>query len=843
MIVFLLLCLVIFSGLLLQLGEPKKDAKDLDKLLPIYKIEQDCIISKQGDITIVYEISLPEVFTLSAEDYEQLHHILLRAIKLLPAGTILHKQDWYTEDFYKADNSQDQSFLKRKSESYFENRQFLKHHSYLMITRKADNRKLSNSVFSNLLRPTLVPSVSLQPQVLQDFLDKTSQVMKLLSEGSHIRSRQLTADEIAGDEKKAGLLERYCFLLSPEERPIRRDIIFKPEWQIGEKHVQMFSLADPEDLPAICGSRITYDKYSTDVSKFSVGFAASVGLLLRTNHIYNQFLIVQNTTKTAKRLETRRRRLQSLSAYSRENAISCDATNAFLSEMISQQRQPVKAHFNIITWTDNPEELKDLRNKASSAIAQMDASPRQEIKGAPQLFWASLPGNAADLPINETFDSFAEQATCFLAQETNYRTVKPEQGIRFTDRFGRPVYEDLFDLPRTEYGWTSNMGLLCCGSSGGGKSMTLNHILRSLYDQDAHCVIIDIGGSYKGLCELVKGYYFTYEEKNPIKFNPFWLPEGLSLDTEKKESLKSLLIALWKQENDPYNRSEYVALSNALQGYYQLLENDESVFPCFNTFYEYLQTTYAELLKEHRVKDKDFDLDNFLYVLRPYYKNGEFDYLLNATENLNLLDQRFIVIELDNLKDHPVLFSVVTLLVTEMFVSKMRKLAGTRKVLIIDEAWKAIARSGMADFLKYAFKTIRKFNGIPGVVTQELDDLVSSPIIKDAIINNADIKILMDMRKFMFKFDKLQDVLGLSDKAKTILLSVNKDNHEIFIDLGGQMSKVFKNELCPEEYFAYTTDGKERVRVLEYAERFGGDMELAIGKLLEDIKKEKHLLN
>lgn len=842
MIIMVIAGLVIIAALLLHLRQLPNDTRELEKILPIYKIEKDCIISKQGDITIVYELSLPEIFTLSAEDYEHLHHVWLRAIKLLPAGTIIHKQDWYTEDQYKADAAEDQSFLKHKSEAYFNGRPFLNHHSYLMITRKADNRKLSSSVFSNLLRPTIVPSIALQPQALQDFLDKTSQVIRLLSEGSLIRSRQLLADELAGDEKTAGLIEKYCFMLAPTEQPVRRDIIFKPQWQIGEKLMQLYSLADPEDLPSICGSRITYDKYSTDVTKFSIGFAASAGLLLRTNHIYNQFLMIEDTPKTLKRLEARRRRLQSLSAYSRENAISRDATNAFLNEAISQQRQPVKAHFNIITWTDDPEQVKELRNKTSSAIAQMDASPRQEIKGAAQLYWASLPGNAADLPANETFDTFAEQGTCFFALETNYRTVKPEQGIRFCDRFGRPVYEDLFDLPRTQYGWTSNMGLLCCGTSGGGKSMTLNHILRSLYDQGAHCVVIDIGGSYKGLCELVKGYYFTYEEKNPIKFNPFWLPEGVGLDTEKKESIKSLLVALWKQENDPYNRSEYIALSNALQGYYQLLEKDKTIFPCFNSFYDYLQTTYADILKEHKVKDRDFDLDNFLYVLRPYYEGGEFDYLLNAHENLDLLAQSFIVIELDNIKDHPILFPVVTLIIMELFVSKMRKLKGIRKVLIIDEAWKAIAKSGMAEFLKYAFKTIRKFNGIPGVITQELDDLVSSPVIKDAIINNADIKILMDMKKFMNKFDKLQDVLGLSDKAKTILLSVNKDNREIFIDLGGQMSKVFKNELSPEEYYSFTTDGKERVQVMEYVERFNGDVEKAITTLLADKKKQALLL-
>ena len=380
------------------------------------------------------------------------------------------------------------------------------------------------------------------------------------------------------------------------------------------------------------------------------------------------------------------------------------------------------------------------------------------------------------------------------------------------------------------------MGTLVCGTSGGGKSMTVNHILRSQFIQGAHIVIVDIGGSYRAQCELSKGYYFTYEEKRPIRFNPFYLPAGETMDTEKKESLKSLLVALWKQENEDFKRSEYVALSNALTGYYDHLQLNTDTFPCFDSFYEYLQNIYLRTLEQQQVRDNHFDVRNFLYVLRPYYKGGEFDFLLNAAENLDLLHNRFIVFELDAIKDHPILFPVVTLVIMELFLSKMRRLQGIRKVLAIDEAWKAIAKSGMAEFLKYAFKTIRKFNGVPIVITQELDDLVSSPVIKDAIINNADIKILMDMRKYQNKFDKLQEVLGLSEKGKALLLSVNKDNREIFIDIGGQSMKVFKNELCPEEYLAYTTEGKERVKVLGYAQKYGG-MEAGIRQLAAEMQQ------
>lgn len=806
-----------------------------EKIFPIYKVEHDCMVSVHGDLTVAYQVFLPEIFTLSEEDYEVYHQSWVRAIKVLPKHSILHKQDIFIRNSYKGAGGLPENFLTAAADRHFSGRPFLDHSCYLMLTQKAADRKQASSAFSGILRKNVAPKQTTDERMLPEFLEKVGQFERILSDCGLIKLNRLKNDELAGTEVKPGILEQYCFLLSAKDRPMIKDIHLKDRIQIGDQHAQLFSLGDAEDLPALCGSRMTYDKYSSDKTKFPIGFTTQLNLLLDCNHIYNQYLFISDTGKTLKALEAKKLRLQSLSAYSRENAISRDATNDFLNEAISQQRLPIKAHFNVLAWTDKKEELQDIKNQVGSAMAQIGASCKQESDGAAQVWWAGIPGNAADFPENDTFDTFLEQATCFLNLEGNYRSDPPAEGIRFCDRLtGKPVFIDLFDAPR-KTGITSNMGMLVCGTSGGGKSMTVNHILRTLYDQGAHCVTVDIGGSYKGLCELVGGYYFTYEESNPISFNPFYLPKGQSLDTEKKESLKALLVTLWKQENESFMRSEYVALSNALQGYFQFLEANPKVFACFNSFYEYLQKEYVQILKKHHVKDKDFDIDNFLYVLRPYYKGGEFDYLLNASDHLNILEQRFVVIELDNIKDHPILFPVITLLIAELFLSKIRKLKGIRKVLTIDEAWKAIANSGMAGFIQYAFKTIRKFNGIPNVVSQELDDLISSPVIKDAIINNADIKILMDMRKFMNKFDKLQDALGMSDKGKTQVLSVNKDNREIYIDLGGQVMKVVKNELCPEEYYAYTTEGKERVKVQEYADKFGS-VEKGIAALVQEIK-------
>ncbi|RCH56832.1 conjugal transfer protein TraG [Mucilaginibacter hurinus] len=808
-----------------------------EKIFPIYKIQHNCLVSVHGDLTVAYRLHLPDIFSLSEEEYEVYHQSWIRAIKVMPKNSIVHKQDIFMRDSYRGAEGVSKNFLTESADRHFKGRTFLAHTAYLMLTQKAADRKPASSAFSGIMRRSVTPKQTTDGRMLPDFLEKTGQFERILSDSGLIGLEQLNDNELCGTAEHPGLLEQYCFLQHPDSRPMLKDIHLKDRIQIGDQYGQLFTLSDCEELPGLCGSRLTYEKYSTDKTKFPIGFASQLNLLLPCDHIYNQFIFIGDTGKTLKQLEAKKLRLQSLSAYSRENAIGRDATNDFLNEAISQQRLPVKAHFNVFAWTRDQNELQDIKNQVGSAMAQIGASGKLESDGAAQIWWAGIPGNSADFPENDTFDTFLEQSTCFLNLESNYRSDPPATGIRFCDRLtGRPVFVDLFDAPRKK-GITSNMGMLVCGTSGGGKSMTVNHILRTLYDQGAHCVTVDIGGSYKGLCELVGGYYFTYDEKTPISFNPFYLPKGQLLDTEKKESLKALLITLWKQENESFIRSEYVALSNALQGYYDHLKQRPEAFACFDTFFEFLENEYVRTLKAQKVKDKDFDIDNFLYVLRPYYQGGEFDYLLNARENLDLLEQRFVVIELDSIKDHPILFPVVTLIIMEMFLSKMRKLQGVRKVLTIDEAWKAIANSGMAGFIQYAFKTMRKFNGVPNVVTQELDDLISSPIIKDAIINNADIKILMDMRKFMNKFDKLQDTLGMSDKGKTQVLSVNKDNREIYIDLGGQVMKVYKNELAPEEYYAYTTEGRERVRVQEYAARYGS-MEKGISAIVQELKNK-----
>lgn len=307
----------------------------------------------------------------------------------------------------------------------------------------------------------------------------------------------------------------------------------------------------------------------------------------------------------------------------------------------------------------------------------------------------------------ESFYTFLEQGLCLFNEETNYRSSLSPFGIKMADRVsGIPIHLDISDYPMKK-GWISNRNRVVIGPSGGGKSFILNHICRQYYEQGAHIVIVDTGNSYQGLCSLIRqktkgrdGIYFTYQEDAPVAFNPFFVEDGV-YDVEKRESLKALLLTLWKRESEEPTRAEEVALSNAVNLYLSQLKTGTAVTPSFNTFYEFVATDYRRLLEKKRVREKDFDIENFLNVLEPYYRGGEYDYLLNSDKQLDLLDKRFIVFELDNISENKVLYPVITLIIMETFLTKMRRLKGIRKVFIYEEAWKAIAKAGMAGFIKY----------------------------------------------------------------------------------------------------------------------------------------------
>ena len=820
----------------------------LESKFPLLKVENNCIISKFADITTAYRVILPELFTLTGEEYEALHGAWLKALKVLPDYTVVHKQDFFIEERYEApEDSSERSFLARSYERHFNERPYLRHSCYLYVTKTTPERMRQTSASSVLCRGFIVPREMRDTDAVTRFLEAAEQMERILNDSGLVRVERLSEAEIVGTADDAGLLARY-FALSDERSPVvNEDIRLDPGvMRIGDKYLSMHTLSDLDMLPQSVATDFRYERLSTDRSDCRLSFAAPVGLLLSCNHVYNQVIFLDDHDETLKRLEATARNMNSLAAYSRSNAINREWIEMYLNEAHSQGLRSVRCHCNVMAWAESEAELKRIRNDVGSQLALMGCTPHHNTVDVPVLFWAAIPGNEADFPAEESFYTFLDQALCLFNEETNYRSSLSPFGIKMSDRLsGIPIHLDISDLPMKR-GTITNRNRFILGPSGSGKSYLTNHLVRQYWEQGSHILLVDTGNSYQGLCSLIHaktkgrdGVYFTYTEEAPIAFNPFYVEDGV-YDVEKRESLKTLLLTLWKRESEEPTRSEEVALSNAVNLYLSKLRADRSIVPSFDTFYEFVETDYHRLLEQKRVREKDFDIANFLNVLEPYYKGGEYDYLLNSDKQLDLLDKRFIVFELDNISSNRTLLPVVTLIIMETFISKMRRLKGVRKVILIEECWKALTSANMSAYIRYLYKTVRKYFGEAVVVTQEVDDIISSPIVKESIINNADCKILLDQRKYLSKFDGIQRLLGLTDKEKAQILSINLSNaperlyKEVWIGLGGVQSAVYATETSVEEYLTYTTEESEKMKVMELTGKLGGDIEAAIRQLARE---------
>jgi conjugation system TraG family ATPase len=812
----------------------------LESKFPLLAVENNCIVSKDADITACFEVRLPELFTVASAEYEAIHSAWHKAVKTLPDFTVIHKQDWYIKENYAPDLAKDdQSFLAKSYQRHFNERPFLNHYCYLFLTKTTKERMRMQSNFSSLCKGSLIPKEIRDKEAIHRFMEAVAQFERIINDSGLIKLHRLSEEDIVGTDKQQGLLEQYLTLSREAVTPMQDIVLGAEEVRIGNKRLCLHTLSDTDDLPGIVSADTRYEKLSTDRSDCRLSFAAPVGLLLSCNHIYNQYLFLDNSEESLQKFEKSARNMHSLARYSRANQINKEWIEKYLNEAHSFGLSSIRAHFNIMAWSDDPAELKQLKNDSGSALALMECKPRHNTTDVATLYWAGMPGNAGDFPSEESFYTFIEPALCFFTEETNYRNSPSPFGIKMADRLtGKPIHLDISDLPMKR-GIITNRNKFILGPSGSGKSFFTNHMVRQYYEQGAHVLLVDTGNSYQGLCELIKGktkgedgVYFTYTEENPIAFNPFYTDDGV-FDIEKRESVKTLILTLWKRDDEPPTRSEEVALSNAVSGYIERIKHDE-VYPSFNGFYEYVQVDYRQVLQEKQVREKDFDIANFLNVLEPYYKGGEYDYLLNSDKQLDLLSKRFIVFEIDAIKDHKILFPIVTIIIMEVFINKMRRLKGIRKLILIEEAWKAIAKEGMAEYIKYLFKTVRKFFGEAIVVTQEVDDIIQSPIVKESIINNSDCKILLDQRKYMNKFDDIQEMLGLTDKEKAQVLSINMNNDasrlykEVWIGLGGTDSAVYATEVSIDEYLAYTTEETEKMEVMQLAAELNGNVELAI---------------
>ncbi|MGL5913136.1 MAG: TraG family conjugative transposon ATPase, partial [Bacteroidales bacterium] len=601
----------------------------LENRSPIYKVENDCIASKYGDITYGFKVELPELFTLTSEDYQALHLTWVKAIKILPNYSAFHKQDWYIENTYTPSTKGDEpSFLSKSFERHFSERPYLDHTCYLFLTKSTKENLRKQSLFTSLSRGSLLPREVLSGEEQELFFEAVSQFTSIINDSEYLQLTRLLEKDIVGTSDKAGIFDKYFALSLSDERNLQ-DIQVNPEsLVIGDKKLCLHTLADTEDLPLTVGTSMRYEKLSTDRSDCSLSFASPVGLVLPCNHIYNQYIFIDDSKENLRQLETSAKRMHSFSKFSRANEVNFEWIRKYLYAAEEKGLQSIRTHANVFAWSNNAGELQSIKNDVGAQIAAMNCTPRHNTIDLPTLFWAGIPGNAADFPSEDTFHSFLEPAVCLLTQETNYRSSLSPFGIKMVDRFsGRPIHLDLSDEPRKR-GLIDNRNKFILGPSGSGKSFFTNHMVRQYYEQGTHVLLVDTGNSYQGLCEMVNrktfgkdGIYFSYTEDNPIAFNPFYT-DDLKFDIEKRQSLCSLIQTLWKHTNEEPTPSELVAIMLSISLYIKRIQSDETIKPCFNTYYEFVQKEFKEQMQKQKVREQDFDIENFEFVLSPYYKGG-----------------------------------------------------------------------------------------------------------------------------------------------------------------------------------------------------------------------------
>jgi len=785
--------------------------KTIEEVLPILGFNGNVLVSDNLNLTIGLKLHLPEVLSCSGEKIEQFHDTFRRVVNLLPAGSLLHKQDFFLVDKFRSNLKSDGNQTESLTDSYlqhFEGRSYLRHECYLYISI------LNKGQLKNYLSSSLI-FLKKDRNSLELQYDKIRELQANLTSlfvQSGIGCEQLTREEAAGDDHTTGLIERFLTLNFHGGEPILGGIDFRDRLKVMDRFVEILSLCDYSHVPGEVRPIGEHPQTGLPVS-----LVYPVTWNLPFSHVTNQYISVPGQQEVKASLEENYKKIYSLSRFSSENRINATLIEQFLDTVQTSGEKIVKAHFNVMLFDESIRQLKQNKSEASSAFSMMNCFPYQHTFDLPLLFFASLP-YSTQLPETELFITQVPQACCLTNFEGGVHSSDSDFTLLLSDRLsGCPVRIDLSDEPVRQH-LIHNRNKIIIGGSGSGKSFFTNHLLRQYAEsENCHIVLLDVGRSYELLTRYLDerlkhlggAMMVEFTAEHPISFNPFVISGEPG--PERRQTILSVICTIYREN---LSEMEKDVIARAISAYFAIEATERS----FNGFYDFCRNYIPELVNEQMLA---FNTPEFFFILGKYYHGGEYDFLLNREmETDDFFRCPFIVFELDNIKDHPVIFPVATLIIIDIFMQKMRRLVGVRKVICIEEAWKAIATPQMAGYIKYFFKTIRKFFGEAMVVTQEIDDVISSPVIRDAIINNADTRILLDMGKFRNKFDNISQTLGLSQFQKEQILSINRNLphdrklKEVFIGLG-TYSQVFALEVSRPEYNCYTTEQNEKEQILK----------------------------
>ena len=806
------------------------------------------ILSKRGDICVGWELMLPPAFRCNEEKYDSVVASLRGAITLLPDYTVVHKQDVFMRKRYEAERCPIRSgmtkggpgmtFLQEAYERHFDGREYLDHKCRLWLC--FSTRKNVRSASSGILGLSSKAGMPRKESILKA-LAAAEQFATMLEGNSLLSLRRLTEEEIMG------ILQDYINF-TDEGPDVLSDIQVSPdEIRIGEKAVCCHLIADLDQLPGEVGSCRKDADLSTENSDVMLSFFHGIGQQLPCPHVVNWFCVKEPLQDIHGSLDTKRRQMQSMSARSAENRKYAEEINDYLEKAATDQMYTVRCHVSMFAE-------RAYNDSMVTAITKMGITPVHDTSNAPLQFWSAIPGNEAGLAYSEYMTMELTSALC-LGIYDGLEAGIPGGILKMSDR--QRLVPQRFDIQERamELNLIENYNVFVLGPSGAGKSFFMNKYLKSCYDAGQHDFLIDQGNSYRALCHIIHeesggkdGRYYTFEKGKPISFNPFRnVRRFREEDSEALDFLFTLMATLWKNNAEPISSTAIKFLKESVLAFLNYWEETlrqaqgDNTDPVFDDYYAFLDKVFRKSLQEAEIRREYFDFDSYLIPLEQFTSGGTYGYLLNSRENIDILNNRFVVFEIDSIKGDKVIYPITTLVIMDAFGEKMRSNSDF-KVMVIEEAWKAIMGTQMATYMLELWKTARKHRTSAVVVTQELKDITSSPIIRDSIVENSGVKILLDQSKYLNKFDELAAALSLTEDDKAMVLSLNRyrppigsgvtAGREVFFNLGNRKSFVMRLEVSPEERWAFSSAKRDKERLAATVEKCGGSYIKAIKKLV-----------
>jgi hypothetical protein len=824
------------------------------------------VYTKTGEYSAILKIENPvQKYSANTDGYYEFTHLFSAIAQTLGEGYAIHKQDIFIRKQFEDGSGDQHEFLSAAYFRYFNGRHYTDSVCYLTITQESKKSRLFS--FDN--------------KKWRDFLVKIRKVHDLLHDAG--------VQAVFLNETEASSYVDRFFAMDFKNKTVSMTNFKASDENLsmGDKRCKVYSLVDVDcvSLPSLIRP---YSNIEVNNSEMPVDLLSAIDSIPNAETVvYNQIIFLPNQKRELALLDKKKNRHASIPNPGNQMAVE-DIKR--VQEVIAREsKQLVYTHYNLIVAVPADTDLQKCTNHLENTFSRLGIHISKRAYNQLELFVSSFPGNCYSM--SEDYDRFltlSDAAMCLMYKERIQHSEETPLKIYYTDRQGVPVAIDITGK-EGKYKLTDNSNFFCLGPSGSGKSFHMNSVVRQLYEQGTDVVMVDTGNSYEGLCEYLNGKYISYTEEKPITMNPFRINRA-ELNVEKTGFLKNLVLLIWKGSQGTVTKTEDRLIEQVITEYYDTYFNGFEGFTVtqredlqkslqidernhndrrdesererdaridrminemerrrkelkvkelsFNSFYEFSVQRIPDICSENRISG--IDLSTYRYMMKDFYRGGNHEKTLNENMDSSLFDETFIVFEIDSIKDDPLLFPLVTLIIMDVFLQKMR-IKKNRKVLVIEEAWKAIASPLMAEYIKFMYKTARKFWASVGVVTQEIQDIIGSPIVKEAIINNSDVVMLLDQSKFRERFDEIKAILGLTDvdckKIFTVNRLENKEGRSFFREVfirRGTTSGVYGVEEPHECYMTYTTERAEKEALKLYKKELGCSHQEAIEAYCRD---------